>query len=171
MQGTRISTLFPCLLSHQQVLLQQKQRIILGYAACLSIWALVPSGIASILSAHHQPFTESWQLISSPCKIWDHEGSSMQRKGENSFLPSLLQSHQRILTSLNWWLCCAIYAVLLPQWQDGMCSLRPLTRAVKQTLHESNTSETWCMLMLNKLPLMIQNFTDAGKISGIHWCG
>ena len=92
------------------------------------------------------------------------------RNGENSFLPSLPQSHQRILTSLYWWLCCAIYAVLLPQWQDGMCSLRPLTRAVKQTSHESNTSETWCMLMLNTLPLMIQNFKDTGKTSGILWC-
>ena len=85
-----------------------------GYAVFLSMWALVPSEIALMPSAHHQLFTRSWQPVISHCRLLDQEGSSMQHNGESFFPESLLQCLQNILTSLYWWLCCCNICGLTP---------------------------------------------------------
>ena len=56
-------SLSPWLLLHLQLHLQKKQLIMPGYAVFLLMWALVPSGIALMPSAHHQLFTRSWQPV------------------------------------------------------------------------------------------------------------
>ena len=87
------------LLLHLQLRHQKKQPIMPGYVVFLSIWELLPSGIALMPSSHHQLFTRSWQLLNPHCSLLDHEESSMSHNGEISFLQPLLQCPQQISTS------------------------------------------------------------------------
>ena len=87
------------LLLHLYLNQQKKQPIMPGYVVFLSIWELVPSGIALMPSSHHQLFTRSWQLVNPHCSLLDHEESSMSHNGEISFLQPLYQCPQQISTS------------------------------------------------------------------------
>ena len=151
------------LLLHLYLHQQKKQPIMPGYVVFLSIWELVPSGIALMPSSHHQLFTRSWQLVNPHCSLLDHEESSMSHNGEISFLQPLLQCPQQISTSPYSWFFLETYVVWLHHSRDGTPCLRPRTSAVKQTFHESNTSETAFMLMPIKLLSMMQPSTNTGR--------
>ena len=58
-----LSVLRPWPLLHLQLHQQKKQLIMPGYAVFLSMWVLVPSGIALMPPSHQNLFAPSWQPI------------------------------------------------------------------------------------------------------------
>ena len=157
--------LCPWLLWHLQLRLEKKQLTMLGSAVLLSMWALVPWGIALIPFVHHRLFTRSWEPVNPHCNLWNHGGSSMPPNGESFFLQSLRQYLQEISTSLYSWFYWETYEVWLHQPRDGTPCLRSQTSAVKRTLHESNTLGIEFMLTTNTFLLMMQHSANTGRKS------